>query len=370
MGKPLGVGVVGLGKISDQYFTTIGRREELEIVAVADLDEERARSVASRLGVSALSVDDLMASSAIDVVLNLTVPAAHAEVSLQAVRAGKSVFVEKPLALKTDDGKQLLREAELAGVRVGCAPDTVLGTGVQTAIDVLDRGEIGEVVGASAVWSAPGHELWHPSPLFYYQPGAGPLLDMGPYYITALVAMLGPVARIVGHTSRSERNRHVATGPLAGTEVPVDVETHINAILIHESGVSSNVTMSFDVWATRMSGFEVYGTQGTIALPRPFQFSEKLDIFRAGSDEWEVVDDRAGYKNGGRGIGLAEMADAIEADRPHLASGDLALHVLDVMNSVLDAGRSGSVIEMHTRLDRPQPAAWSASGRAADAITL
>ncbi|MGZ0712620.1 Gfo/Idh/MocA family protein (plasmid) [Coraliomargarita sp. W4R53] len=369
MGKPLGVGIVGLGKISDQYFTTIARRDELEIVAVADLDADRARAVGERLGVPAMSVDELMSADGVDAVLNLTIPAAHAEVSLQAVRAGKNVFVEKPLALDTDDGKELLREADLAGVRVGCAPDTVLGTGVQTAIDVLDRGEIGDVVGASAVWSAPGHELWHPSPLFYYQPGAGPLLDMGPYYITALVSMLGPVARISGHTSRSERDRRVATGPLEGAEVPVEVETHVNAILIHESGVSSNISMSFDVWASRMQGLEVYGTQGTIAVPDPNRFSEKVEIFRAGSDAWEAVADSAGYVDGGRGLGLADMADAIGSQRPHRASGDLALHVLDIMNSVLEAGPTGATIEIRTTVERPDSLSWAPANEDAEAVT-
>ncbi len=252
-----------------------------------------------------------------------------------------------------------MREAELAGVRVGCAPDTVLGTGVQTALDVLDRGEIGDVVGASAVWSAPGHELWHPSPLFYYQPGAGPLLDMGPYYITSLVMMLGPVVRIAGHTARSARDRRVATGPLEGAAVPVGVETHISAILIHESGVSSTITMSFDVWASRMTGIEVYGTTGTIAVPDPNQFSDKVEIFRAGGDAWETVADSAGYADGGRGLGLVDMADALDSGRPHRASGELALHVLDIMNSVLEAGRSGGIVDIATTVARAETLGWA-----------
>jgi predicted dehydrogenase len=231
----------------------------------------------------------------------------------------------------------------------------VLGTGVQTARAILDDGVIGVPIGASAVWVAAGHELWHPAPAFYYQPGGGPLYDMAPYYLSALVTLLGPVVRVSAAVSRSDREREVATGPLAGTAIPVDVDTHVVAILEHASGINSTVTMSFEVWGTRMSGIEVYGTAGTIAVPDPNRFSDPVEVLTSADREWSVVPNRAGYEDAGRGYGLADMARAIETDRPHRASGELAFHVLEIMHSILRAGEEHSVIGLASTVERPEP---------------
>ena len=358
MSAPLRVGVIGVGVISKEYFESIERLPGLKLVAVADINQARAAEVAAERGVDALSVDGLLASEDVEAVLNLTIPAAHVEVGLRALAAGKHVYAEKPLGLTTAEARPLI-EAQAGGLRVGSAPDTVLGTGIQTARRVIDDGTIGEALGASVHWSAPGHEHWHPAPGFYYQPGGGPLYDMGPYYLTSLVHLLGPIARVWGIARRSTRERVIATGPNAGTVLPVDIDTHVSALLEHESGVSSTVTMSFEVWATRAPKFEVYGSQATLAVPDPNRFSESAEVFTATSGEWAVVPESAGCRNAGRGYGLADMAAAIAAGTPHRASGELAFHVLDIMESILIASACGQVVELSSTVDRPDAVALS-----------
>ncbi|GAA4194711.1 Gfo/Idh/MocA family oxidoreductase [Gryllotalpicola kribbensis] len=356
----LRVGVIGVGVISKQYFASLPKLPNLKLVAVADLNEPRAAEVAAEQGVVARTVDELLASDDIDAVINLTIPAAHVEVGLRALAAGKHVFAEKPLGLSTAEAKPLIDaqsgvDARGRALRVGSAPDTVLGTGIQTARKVVDDGTIGEVLGASVHWSAPGHERWHPAPAFYYQPGGGPLYDMGPYYLTSLVHLLGPVVRVSGVARRSARERTIATGPNAGTVLPVDVDTHITALLEHASGVASSVTVSFEVWATRSPLFEVYGSQGTLAVPDPNRFSDPVEVFTAASGEWAPVPESAGYRDAGRGYGLADLAAAIAAGTPHRASGELAFHVLDIMESILTAAHEKRTVELTSTVERPAP---------------
>jgi len=357
VGGALRVGIVGVGNISQQYFAELPSLPNLTLVAVADLDLERAEEVAREQGVEAMTVDALLADPRIDVVLNLTIPAAHSEVALRALAAGKHVYGEKPLALSTADAAPVLALAAERGLRVGSAPDTVLGTGIQTVRALLDDGSIGTAVGAAVAWSSPGHELWHPAPAFYYQPGGGPLFDMGPYYLTSLVTFFGPVVRVSGAVGRSERLRTVATGPLAGTPIPVDVDTHITAILEHGNGVISTVTVSFEVWESRVPLFEVYGTDGTIAVPDPNQFSDTVSIATSADRTWREVPARAGYRDAGRGVGLADLARAIETERPHRASGALAFHVLEIMESIVRAGTAHEVVTLRSSVERPEPVA-------------
>jgi len=361
---PLNVGVIGTGVISTQYFAQFPRLANLRLAAVADLDAARASTVAAEQGTTALSVDALLADPAIDAVLNLTIPAAHAEIGLRALAAGKHLYTEKPLALTTAEARPLLAAAAAAGLRIGSAPDTVLGTGIQTARAVLDSGRIGDPIGASVHWSNSGHETWHPAPAFYFQPGGGPLFDMGPYYLTSLVTLFGPVTRVSGTVSRSARERTVATGPNAGAAVAVDVDTHVTALLEHGNGATSTVTISFEIWATRVPGFEVYGTAGTIAVPDPNMFSDPVSVAAvtetATQPEFDEVPVEAGYAEAGRGVGLSDLARAIETGRPHRASGELAFHVLDVMESILRAGREHSTIELTSTVARPEPVALGA----------
>ncbi len=353
MGGPLTVGVVGVGKISEQYFAQFPKLPGLRLLAVTDLNEARAAWVAAEQGVEALSVDALLTDPRIDAVLNLTIPAAHVDIAMRALAAGKHVYGEKPLALAPADAAPMLELARSRGLRVGSAPDTVLGTGIQTARQLLDAGSVGEPVAAAAHWTSPGHELWHPDPQFYYQPGGGPLFDMGPYYLTSLVTLLGPVARVSGTTSRSGRARAVATGPLAGAPISVDVDTHISAILEHANGVSSTVTMSFDVWASRIPRFELYGTRGTIAVPDPNRFSDPVEVYTVKERSWREVAVSAGYPDAGRGCGLADMAHAIQTGRPHRASGELAFHVLEIMDAVIRAGHEHRVVDLTSTAERP-----------------
>ncbi len=355
MGGPLRIGIVGVGNISRQYLAEFPKLPNLQLTAVADLDLDRARAVAEERGVRALDVDALLADPHVDAVLNLTIPAAHTEVALRALDAGNHVYGEKPLALATAEARPVLEQAAARGLRVGSAPDTVLGTGIQTARALLDEGRIGTPVAAAVTWTAPGHELWHPAPAFYYQPGGGPLFDMGPYYLTSLVTFFGPVVRVSGAVARSSRERTVASGPLAGTAIPVDVDTHVTAILEHAGGVVSTVTVSFEVWETRAPLFEVYGTAGTIAVPDPNQFSGVACIATADDRAWREVPPAAGYADAGRGVGLADLARAIETGRPHRASGELAFHVLEIMESVIRAGRSHEVVTLASTVERPAP---------------
>lgn len=347
------VGVIGVGVISQQYFEHFPHLPDLELVAVADIDVDRAQRVGAAQGVRGSSVEDLLAADDVDVVLNLTIPAAHADVATRALAAGKHVYGEKPLAMSTSEAAPVLELARRSGLRVGSAPDTVLGTGIQTARAALDDGAIGTPVAAAVSWSAPGHELWHPAPAFYYQPGGGPLLDMGPYYLTSLVSFFGPVVRVSGSGTRSTRERTIGTGPAAGTPIPVDVDTHVVAILEHESGVVSTVTVSFEVWATRSPLFEVYGTAGTLGVPDPNRFSDPVSIATADEREWRALPVSAGYADAGRGYGLADMARAIATDRPHRASGDLAYHVLEVMEAVATAAGDHTVVPVDSRVERP-----------------
>ncbi|MGY5006958.1 Gfo/Idh/MocA family protein [Streptomyces sp. 900105755] len=352
--NPLRIGLVGAGQISGAYLSTFPRLENLRLTAVADLDLERAKAAAADVpGARALALPELYAAEDVDLVLNLTVPAAHAEVAHAAIAAGKHVYGEKPLAATTAEARAVLDAAERAGVRVGCAPDTVLGTGVQTARAALDAGDIGAPVAATAFMTTPGHERWHPAPEFYYRPGGGPLLDMGPYYLTALVTLLGPVRRVTGFSSTVRSTRTIESGPRAGTDFPVEVATHVTGVLEHASGALSTLVMSFEVWAAQLPRIEVYGTAGSLSVPDPNGFDGQVRLFRAEGDGWEDLPVRGGYAGASRGYGVADLARGLAAGTPHRASGHLAQHVLDVMESLLAAGESGHAVPVTTDCERP-----------------
>ncbi|MEW2549100.1 Gfo/Idh/MocA family oxidoreductase [Streptomyces sp. NPDC047002] len=356
MGEPLRIGMVGAGKISGAYLDTLKRLDNVVLTAVTDLDPARAAAAAGRPPGAAVagSLADLVARDDVDAVLNLTIPAAHAEVAAAALAAGKHVYGEKPLAATREEADAVLRAAEAAGRRVGCAPDTVLGTGTQTARRAVDDGLIGAPVAATAFMTTAGHEKWHPDPEFYYRPGGGPLLDMGPYYLSALVHLLGPVVRVAGAASRPRAERVIGSGPRAGTAFPVEVQTHVTGVLEHANGALATLVMSFDVHAARLPRIEVHGTGGSLSVPDPNGFDGPVELFGA-SGGWEALPVSAGYRRGGRGTGLADLADAVAGGRPHRASAELARHVLDVMLTLLDAAEQARTLPVASTCERPEP---------------
>lgn len=352
----VGIGIIGCGKISDAYIRAIRAFPHLELHAVADLVLQRAETTALRHGVlRALEVEELLADSDVEVVLNLTVPTAHASVGRAAIAAGKHVYSEKPLATSRDEGRALLAAADAKALRVGCAPDTFLGGGLQTCRKLVDDGAIGRVVGVSAFFAHRGLETWHPNPAFFFKPGGGPLFDMGPYYLTALVSLVGPVRAVAATAATSFPERVVPPGmPLAGERIEVETPTHINTLLEFVSGSSGPMITSFDVWHSQLPRIELYGSDGTLTVPDPNTFRGPVRLHRPGEGTTEVPL-AFGYTDDHRGIGLADMAYALRSGRPHRASGALAFHVLDVMETIFDAARERRHLEVRSRVERPVP---------------
>ena len=352
MGESHGIGIVGLGVISGAYLDTFTRHPELRLVAVADLNEARAAEVAATTGALAISVDDLIAHPDVQTVLNLTIPAAHADIALRAIEAGVDVYGEKPLASTFDDAVRVMTAAAAAGVAVGCAPDTVLGTGTQTARGVVDSGVLGTPVFATATMITRGHEAWHPNPDFYYRDGGGPLLDMGPYYVSALVQLLGPAVSVTGRSSRLRDTRTIANGARLGEVIPVEVETHVTGVIEHASGALSTLTTSFDGIATTAVPIEIHGTEGSMVVPDPNRFDGDVRVRLRDATEWEVVPPSHGFVDGGRGIGLLDFVRTPRGEAAR-ASGAFGLHVLEIMTALLRSAQEGKTVELATSIDRP-----------------
>ena len=352
----MNIGLVGCGNISDIYFQNSKRFSELKMVACADLDSGRARAQAERYGVPRwCSTPELISATDVDVVLNLTRPATHFEIALKALEAGKHIYTEKPLAITRAEGEKLLAVARRKQLRIGCAPDTFLGAGLQTARKLIDAGGIGEPVGAVGVMMYSGHESWHPDPEFFYQAGGGPLFDMGPYYLTALVSLLGPVRRVTSSTKTTKKERVVGSGPKQGQRFPVNVPTHVMGVLDFECGAIATLMMSFDVLYHGLPTLEIYGTTGSMSLPDPNQYGGLVRLRKAGTETWEPVQSVQGYEENSRGLGLADLTLAVASGRPHRASGELAFHVLEMMQALHEASREGCHIDIVSRCERPEP---------------
>ncbi|MGN8025314.1 Gfo/Idh/MocA family protein [Microbacterium sp. 22242] len=352
---PLRVGIIGCGNIVAQYLETFARIDTVHLVAVADLVPERAAEVAARVpGVRPMSIDELLADPDIRLVVNLTIPAAHAEVSLRILAAGKEVYSEKPLAAELPAARDVLEAASRAGLWVGCAPDTVLGVGLQTARKAIDDGAIGRPIAATATMVTPGHERWHPNPDFYYLPGGGPLLDMGPYYVSALVQLLGPVVEVSGAASRLRTERVIGSGPREGERVPVETDTHISGVLTHESGALSTLVMSFDAVATHSANIEVHGETGSLTVPDPNNFDGETRLHALGASEWIALPPAAGYVGAGRGVGVHDRAIARDPGDAR-ASGAVGFHVLEVMLSLLQSAGEGRSVPVSSTVERPAP---------------
>ncbi len=353
------VGIIGCGNISGIYFKNMCEVfSDLDVIACADLDVDRAKEKAEEYaGVVAMSVDDLLASD-VEIVVNLTIPAAHFDVAMAALEAGKHVHGEKPITLTRDQGRQLLSVADERGLRVGNAPDTFMGAGIQTALKLIEDGWIGSPVSATAFMQCHGHESWHPSPEFYYQVGGGPMFDMGPYYLTALVALMGPVCRVTGSTSMAYEERVITSKPKFGKKVPVEVPTHVAGLLDFSGGAVGTVVTSFDVWGHSLPCIEIHGTEGSMSVPDPNGFGGEVKVKR-GRGDWGTVPHSHSYAKNSRGIGVADMAAAIAEGRDHRASGRLAYHVLDVMHAVHDASDEGAHVMIESSCDKPEPLSLS-----------
>ncbi|HTM79030.1 MAG TPA: Gfo/Idh/MocA family oxidoreductase [Devosia sp.] len=355
----IGIGIVGLGNISAAYLKASKDFPILDIRAVADMNPAAAKARADEFGLKAVALDDIFTDPSVDIILNLTIPKAHVEVGLRAIDAGKHVYSEKPLGIVFAEAQKLIAAAKAKGLRVGSAPDTFLGGAHQTSRRIVDDGTLGQPVGGTAYFMCPGHERWHPNPAFYYEAGGGPMLDMGPYYITDLVNLFGPVAKVSGFGSMVRSTRTITAKERAGEVIPVHVPTHVSGTLLFKSGATVQMTMSFDVAAHKHVPLELYGTEGTLIVPDPNFFGGQIELLKKGG-EWANVDTDMPYADGNyRSIGLADMAHAIVSNRPHRANGDLALHVLEVMEAFEKSSQSGRVIDITTLAERPAPLSQS-----------
>ena len=353
MKTPLQVGLIGCGNISNQYFTGLKAFDVLNIAGAADLDFSRAEAKGKEHGVRPYTVDNLLADPNIDIVINLTVPQAHASVNLDILRAGKHAYTEKPFALDVDEGQKVIDFANTAKLRVGCAPDTFLGGGIQTAIKAINDGLIGEPVSAVGNMASRGPEGWHPNPDFLYQAGGGPMLDMGPYYLTALVNLLGPIKRVTGSSRISFPERTIGSGDRKGKKIKVEVPTHYAGIFDFASGTVAALNISFDIWHHTLPLIEIYGTEGSLRVPDPNSFGGAVEVWQPGQ-EWRSIPLTHSDKVG-RGIGVADLATAVLANRPHRASGQLALHVLEAMLAVQLASEREAHVHLKSTVAKPAP---------------
>ncbi len=359
MENRFGVGIIGCGNISEIYCKNLQTFEHLNLVACADLDEPRAVARAAQFNIAARSVDELLASDDIELVVNLTIPDAHAAVSRAILKAGKHAYSEKPLATKRGDAKKILKTAKKRHLRVGGAPDTFLGGSWQTIRKLIDEGAIGEPVAATAFMMGHGPEKWHPNPDFFYQPGAGPLFDMGPYYLTALINLFGSVKRVTSLARVSFPERFTAEG----RAIPVNTPTHVAGTLEFANGALATLITSFDVWHSQLPRIEIYGSAGSLLAPDPNWFGGEVFVRGENDAEWRAIPIEFPHTENMRGLGVADMARAIRAKEPHRCSGEMTYHVVDVMRALLKAAEEGRQVKLKSACERPAPFVFDAEER-------
>ena len=364
MAKEYGVGIIGCGNISAAYFRLIPIFRNLRVLACTDINMEAARARGVEFGVAAQEINDLLANPDIDVVVNLTIPDAHYAVSKKALEAGKHVYSEKPFVLSIAEGEDLRAIADARGLKVGSAPDTYLGGSHQYARHIIDSGRLGKITSGSAHVLGPGMEMWHPNPDFFFRPGGGPILDMGPYYINNFVNLIGPVKRVIAIANKGKEERTISNGPRMGEKVQVIVATNVHAVLEFVNGAAVSLTTSWDVWAHRHQNMELYGTEGAIFVPDPNFFGGKIEV--AGTDkepkEVDVWDHPMTAKNydfdwgkqaNYRGAGLADMMNAVENGGDYRCALDRSLHAIDVLTSILKSADEGRAIDIRTTCTQP-----------------
>jgi predicted dehydrogenase len=351
----VGIGIIGCGNISGAYLKAMASFPILDIKGIADLNHDTAKARAEDFNLTATTIEALLSDPSVEIIVNLTVPKAHVEVGLRILEAGKHAYSEKPLGINFAEGKRLYDAAKAKGLRIGSAPDTFLGGSHQTARKLIDEGVIGIPVGGSATFMCAGHERWHPNPAFYYEVGGGPMLDMGPYYITNLVNLFGPVAKVAGFAFSPRSERIITSEPRNGEHIPVHVSTHVAGALAFANGAIVQIGMSFDVAGHKHVPMELYGTEGTLIVPDPNYFGGEVQLMKKGG-EFVPMETVAPYADDNyRSLGVADLAYAIREGRDHRANGDLALHVLEVMEAFQTASDSGTTITITTPLERPQP---------------
>lgn len=366
MAKALGVGIIGCGNISTTYFKLAPLFKAIEVRACTDIDMKAARARAAEYGARAEKVDDLLAAADIDIVVNLTIPAAHYEVSKRALDAGKHVFSEKPFVLTLKEGQDLARRAAKKGLRVGSAPDTYLGGAHQQARHLIDSGAVGKITSGTAFVMSHGMEHWHPNPDFFFKPGAGPVLDVGPYYVTNLIQLIGPISRVSAIATTPSPTRTITSKPRNGQKIKVETPTTIQALLEFENGATVMLGASWDVWNHRHSNMELYGETGTLYVPDPNFFGGTVTMTRGDKPVKKLPafnhpfavpnqEHASGMLANYRSAGLADMAQAIADGRPHRCSLEMSLHAIDVMTSILRAGETGKWVKITTSCERPAP---------------
>lgn len=348
--KKYGIGVVGCGNISDIYLTNIRDMfSNLTLIGLADLDAEKANGQAEKYGTQVFTTEALMAHKEVDIILNITTPKTHRLICEMALNAGKHVYVEKPLSLNVEDGKFLVDLAKSKGLRIGGAPDTFLGSGIQTCIKLIKDGWIGDIIGCNAFMLCHGHESWHPDPEFYYQHGGGPMYDMGPYYLTALAKLVGPIDMVAGMTKKGFDTRTITSEKKYGKTIDVEVPTHVTSMLRFENGAMGYVTTSFDVWGANLPKIEIYGSKGTLSVPDPNTFGGPVKLLTENDKEFREIPLHYDHAENSRAYGISNMAKAIESGSDHEASGDLTYHVLEVMDAIHKSWQEKKYIDINSR---------------------
>jgi len=348
------VGVMGCGVISRAYVENAGAFDSFELVACADLDGQQALALGKASGLAVAGVDELIADPSIDVILNLTPPLAHVAVTRQALAAGKHVYTEKPLAIHEAEAAALAAEAGRLGLRIGCAPDIFLGSAYQAGRAAIDEGAIGEPLAVSAAMLVGGQETWHPNPDIFYADGAGPLFDMGPYYLTAIVALLGPISQVAGFASTRTLERTIEIGPRTGERFTATTPTHTTATMQLASGVTANLVASFEARGQYICDVAIHGSEGVLVLPDPNAFGGIVRVKR-GRGSWEELTYTSFGGADARGIGLHDMVEAIAAGTPHRASGEMGAHIVEVARGILLSAAEARVVAIASRVDQPQP---------------
>lgn len=361
----MNVGIIGCGNISAAYLTLAKQFVGYKIVACADIDKAMADERAAEFDCQSMSVEQILADESVELIVNLTVPDAHFDVSHAIISAGKHVYSEKPYVLSLEQGMQLRELAVQKNVRIGSAPDTFLGGAHQRARDIVDSGEVGKIVGGSCYFQSHGMEDWHPQPDFFYQPGGGPILDMGPYYISNLIQLLGPVNQVVAMASKPFAQRTISSEPRSGEVIDVAVQTTVNAILEFKQGAQITFAASWDVWSSENNLIELHGTEKSMIVPNPNHFGGDVRV-RQNDDEEEsfapfstlsvpnLEDAHGKMASNYRGIGLSDMVVAIREDREHRCNADLALHVIDTLMCIEKSAQTGRFEKVSTTCNRPE----------------